>query len=137
MGNYLRDRIPKTEELHRLAKFFGVSMDYLFTGTGTESAEALHECAKPVEHTHRVRCAEHLQQWLDRWEPDQLEWHGWTLVELRKRFPLAAQAVEAISSGKGSDDVAIALGEAIRRYVDREGSRERSRRKGETGTRPV
>lgn len=32
--NYKRDRIPKAEELYRIANFFGTTMDYLYGGTG-------------------------------------------------------------------------------------------------------
>lgn len=31
--NYKRDRIPKAEELHRLATYFGVSIDWILTGS--------------------------------------------------------------------------------------------------------
>lgn len=32
MTRYLSDRVPKAQELYRLAKYFGVSMEWLLTG---------------------------------------------------------------------------------------------------------
>lgn len=38
--NYKRDRIPKTEELHKLASHFGTTMDYIYAGTGVSPSVA-------------------------------------------------------------------------------------------------
>lgn len=34
IGNYCNGRIPRADELHRIAKVFGVSMETLLTGQG-------------------------------------------------------------------------------------------------------
>lgn len=36
--NYKRDRVPKTEELHKLASYFGTTMDYIYAGAGPSPA---------------------------------------------------------------------------------------------------
>lgn len=38
--NYKRDRIPKVDELHKIAAHFGVSMDWLYTGQGVSPASS-------------------------------------------------------------------------------------------------
>lgn len=47
--NYKKGRIPKAEELHRIASYFGVSMEWLLTGQDD----------KPVDQwRHRAEVAE-------------------------------------------------------------------------------
>lgn len=46
IGNYVRGRVPKSEELHQIAQFFGVSMEWLLTGEG-DQYKASHPQAQP------------------------------------------------------------------------------------------
>jgi transcriptional regulator with XRE-family HTH domain len=92
LSNYLNEekgRLPNSDELHKLARHFGVSMDYLFTGETGGGAMVLSEGVpySPKVHAREFRfeCVEHLNEWLD---DRQEEWHGWALVEIRKMFPL-------------------------------------------------
>jgi transcriptional regulator with XRE-family HTH domain len=39
IGNYKNGRVPRAEELYRIARFFSVSMESLLTGTAQPSAD--------------------------------------------------------------------------------------------------
>lgn len=132
LSNYLNPeiaRIPKVDELYRLAKYFGVSMDYLYTGEeeqkltkGTKERSAREDLEGIAIHERETRgrpvsmqCAEHLQSWLGRWR-EQPEWEGWTLVELRRHFPLAEPA-ETINLTR---EEGSALNRIVREILQRE-----------------
>lgn len=49
--NWKRGQLPKSEELHRIGEFFGVSMEWLLTGNGAvpSNGEAWRERALSAE----------------------------------------------------------------------------------------
>ncbi len=55
---YTQGRTPKAEELHRIARYFGVTMEWLLTGESSGQAEGLRE-EMPVYGGS-------LQEWRDR-----------------------------------------------------------------------
>lgn len=93
ISQYLNEeapRTPKADELYKLAKLFGVSMEYLLVGEGEEPAAGgitLHDREEVKMQEMGFKCAEHIQRWLAQ-RKHEPEWHGWALVELRTHFPL-------------------------------------------------
>ena len=64
LSNYKTDRIPKAEELYKIAKYFQVSMEFLLTGeSGGEAAPRVPD-AEAIRREERTRLAGRLRKML-------------------------------------------------------------------------
>lgn len=76
---------PGGEKLRKLSAELGAPLSYLLDGLGPSSTEtSLRETGSTAIGT---QCHKHLQDFLNTCEDDPLRL-GWTLIELRERFPL-------------------------------------------------
>jgi transcriptional regulator with XRE-family HTH domain len=65
--NYKGGRTPKAEELLRIAKHFGVSMEYLLTGGGVTSGPAVDEAIWKQKAEHAEQKLEMLKSAMQGW----------------------------------------------------------------------